>query len=100
MVYGASFGRGTRIMHLPIDNIFGGSKSHLTALSGVDPGGPGGPRLPTLTLGFEAPKLSILGLYLIFPFFWPHFIWHIISLIFCFFIIQIQNFSSLALLGI
>ena len=30
---------------------------------GVDPGGPG----PPLTLGFEAPKLSIFGPYLSFP---------------------------------
>ena len=35
--------------------------------SGADPGGgPGGPG-PPLTLGFEAPKLSIFGPYLIFP---------------------------------
>ena len=37
-------------------------------LAGADPGGggPGGPG-PPLTLGFEAPKLSIFGPYLIFP---------------------------------
>ena len=37
-------------------------------ISGADPGGggPGGPG-PPLTLGFEAPKLSIFGPYLIFP---------------------------------
>ena len=35
--------------------------------TGADPGGgPGGPG-PPLTLGFEAPKLSIFGPYLIFP---------------------------------
>ena len=35
--------------------------------AGADPGGgPGGPG-PPLTLGFEAPKLSIFGPYLIFP---------------------------------
>ena len=35
--------------------------------AGADPGGgPGGPG-PRLTLGFEAPKLSIFGPYLIFP---------------------------------
>ena len=33
------------------------------------------------TLGFEAPKLSIFGSYLIFLFFWPSFAQHIISLI-------------------
>ena len=32
--------------------------------------------------------------------FLPHFTWHIISLIFCFFIVQIQKFSSLAMLVI
>ena len=39
-----------------------------TVMSGADPvaGGPGGPG-PPLTLGFEAPKLSIFGPYLIFP---------------------------------
>ena len=30
-------------------------------------GGAPGPRAPPLTLGFEAPKLSIFGPYLIFP---------------------------------
>ena len=54
--------------------------------------------------------MSISGPYLVFPLFWPCFARHIISLIFCstyyffnillFFIIQIQKFSSLALLGI
>ena len=35
---------------------------------GADPGGgPRGPGPPPLTLGFEAPKLSIFGPYLIFP---------------------------------
>ena len=35
---------------------------------GADPGGGGpGARAPPLTLGFEAPKLSIFGPYLIFP---------------------------------
>ena len=35
--------------------------------TGADPGGGGpGPRAPPLTLGFEAPKLSIFGPYLIF----------------------------------
>ena len=63
--------------------------------SGADPGGG-----PTLTLGFEAPKLSIFGPYLIFPlFFLPRFARHIISLICCLFIVQIEKFSSLALLG-
>ena len=33
---------------------------------GADPGGPGGPG-PSLTLGFEAPKLSNFGPYLTFP---------------------------------
>ena len=35
--------------------------------SGADPGGAPGARAPPLTLGFEAPKLSIFGPYLIFP---------------------------------
>ena len=36
--------------------------------AGADPGGGGpGARAPSLTLGFEAPKLSIFGAYLIFP---------------------------------
>ena len=35
-------------------------------LPGVDGGGAGG-QGPPLTLGFEAPKLSIFGPYLIFP---------------------------------
>ena len=34
--------------------------------NGGSRGGPGGPG-PSLTLGFEAPKLSIFGPYLIFP---------------------------------
>ena len=38
----------------------------LSSVTGADPGGPGGPG-PPLTLGFEAPKLSIFGPYLIFP---------------------------------
>ena len=39
----------------------------LMIVAGADPGGgPGGPG-PPLTLGFEAPKLSIFGPYLIFP---------------------------------
>ena len=63
-------------------------------------GGPGGPG-PPLTLGFEAPKLSIFGPYLIFPYFFlPRFAWHIISLICCFFKVQIQKFSSLTSLSI
>ena len=33
----------------------------------IQGGGPGGPGPPPLTLGFEAPKLSIFGPYLIFP---------------------------------
>ena len=36
-------------------------------MSGADPGGAPGARPPPLTLGFEAPKLSIFGPYLIFP---------------------------------
>ena len=41
--------------------------AHLVVYPGADPGGgPGGPG-PPLTLGFEAPKLSIFGPYLIFP---------------------------------
>ena len=52
--------------------------------------------IANLTLGFEAKKC-----YLIFPYcFLPHFARHIISLIYYFFIAQIQKFSSLALLGI
>ena len=35
--------------------------------AGADPGGAPGARAPPLTLGFEAPKLSIFGPYLIFP---------------------------------
>ena len=35
--------------------------------SAADPGGAPGARAPPLTLGFEAPKLSILLPYLIFP---------------------------------
>ena len=36
--------------------------------TGADPGGGApGARAPPLTLGFEAPKLSIFGPYLIFP---------------------------------
>ena len=35
--------------------------------SGADPGGGPGGLGPPLTLGFEAPKLSIFGPYLIFP---------------------------------
>ena len=35
--------------------------------TGADPGGAPGARAPPLTLGFEAPKLSIFGPYLIFP---------------------------------
>ena len=66
----------------------------ITARTAADPGGP-------RTLGFEAPRLSIFGLYFIFPYFFlPHFAWHIISLIFYFFIVQIQKFSSLTSLGI
>ena len=62
-------------------------------------GGPRGPG-PPLTLGFEAPKLRIFGPYLIFPqFFLPRFTRHIISLICCLFIVQIEKFSSLASLG-
>ena len=58
--------------------------------------GPG----PPLTLDFEAPKLSIFGPYLIFHnFFLPRFARHIISLICCFFIVQIEKFSSLASLA-
>ena len=41
--------------------------SPIYLIPGADPGGgPGGPG-PPLTLGFEAPKLSIFGPYLIFP---------------------------------
>ena len=36
-------------------------------IAGADPGGGPGARAPPLTLGFEAPKLSIFGPYLIFP---------------------------------
>ena len=36
-------------------------------IPGADPGGGPGARAPPPTLGFEAPKLSILGPYLIFP---------------------------------
>ena len=36
---------------------------------GADPGGAPGARAPPLTLGFEAPKLSIFGPYLIFSIF-------------------------------
>ena len=47
-------------------------------------GGTRGPG-PPLTLGFKAPKLSIFGPYLIFPYFFlPRFTQHIISLICCF----------------
>ena len=65
----------------------------IALFSGADPGGgPGGPD-PPLTLGFEAPKLSIFGPYLIFPqFFLPRFARHIISLICCLFIVQIEKF--------
>ena len=47
-------------------NTFEGQYSSISK-TGADPGGgPGGPG-PPLTLGFEAPKLSIFGPYLIFP---------------------------------
>ena len=50
---------------------------------------------------FGAPKLSFFWPCLIFPLFLPHFTWHIISLIFCyFFYIQVQKCSSLTLLSI
>ena len=40
----------------------------LLFMTGADPGGgPRGPGPPPVTLGFEAPKLSIFGPYLIFP---------------------------------
>ena len=49
-----------------------------------------------LTPGFETPKLNVFGPCLIFLYlFSPQFARHIISLIFCYFTIQIQKFSSL-----
>ena len=60
--------------------------------SGADPGG--GPD-PSLTLGFEAQKLSIFGPYLIFPYFFlPCFAQHIISLICCFSKFKFKNFPA------
>ena len=41
----------------------GQNKSHQVRIQGGAPGA----RAPPLTLGFEAPKLSIFGPYLIFP---------------------------------
>ena len=43
------------------------SKSWLLITTGADPGGAPGARAPPLTLGSEAPKLSMSGPYLIFP---------------------------------
>ena len=39
----------------------------VSMFAGADPGGAPGAQAPPLTLGFEAPKLSIFGPYLIFP---------------------------------
>ena len=70
--------------------------------SGSRGGGPRGPGPPPLTPSFEAPKLSILGPYLIlFLIFFAslrsaYFFFNILL----FFTIRIQKFSSLALLGI
>ena len=56
--------------------------------------GPGGPG-PPLTLGFEAPKLSFFGPYLIFHnFFLPRLARHIISFICCFSKFKFKNFPA------
>ena len=55
------------LLHYRLKQILKGLKELLTTefeqAAGADPGGPGGPG----PLGFEAPKLSIFGPYLIFP---------------------------------
>ena len=63
------------IIELPVvaDNFL------LSIVTGADPGGAGA-RTPPLILGFEAPKLSIFGPYLIYlQLFCPRFARHIIS---------------------
>ena len=62
-------------------------------ISGADPGGAPGARAP-LTLGFEAPKLSILGPYLIFLIFFASLrsAYYFFNMLL--FKVQIQNFPA------
>ena len=99
---GSRFGRISRIERYLLFGVMYINKFNKSIFPGADPvGGPREPGPPPFTLGFEAPKLSIFGPYLIFPSFsLPRFARHIISLICCFFKVQIQKFSSLTSLGI